>query len=280
MATSRIFILPPIILTMIQTACPISLHSQAEYHELDHLVTGLAFVMHNEMGRFLDERLYQHELTARCRMAGLTVHPEMMITVSCEDFIKKYFVDSLLAEGVVIETKTVQTLIAAHKAQALNYLFLCGTHHGTLLNFRPARVQHEFVSTRLSPADRHRFTLHMDGWQPLGAEWERLHEVMVCLLKDWGAFLDPHLYREALTHFLGGAAHVIRKVPVTTANGYIGDQELHLLSPSAAFAITAVTRHPEEMAAHQQRFLRLTPLSAIAWINLNRHQIEFKTITR
>ncbi len=179
-------------LVMIQTAAPIHVCSQDKYHRIDRVVTGHAFAIHNELGRFLDERLYQRELTARCRNDGLAVHPEMEIAVTHRDFTKRYLVD---------------------------------------------------------------------------------------LLDDWGAFLDPHLYREALTHFPGGAEKVIQPIDVTTANGMIGKHEMHLLSPTSAFALTAVTRRPSAMAEHQRRFLRHTSLAAIAWVNFNRHDIELRTIT-
>lgn len=265
---------------MIRTATPVRIYTQDEFHQIDRIVTGQAFAIHNELGRILDERLYQRELAARCLKAGLPVHREMKIVVSHEDFAKEYFVDLLVSDGVIVEAKTAQTLIGGHTGQTLNYMFLCGTQHGTLLNFRPVSVQHKFVSTTLTSDERRRFTLHTEGWRPMGPEWERVREVMEALLKDWGAFLEPHLYRDALTHFLGGAGNVIRKIPVTTENGVIGEQEIRLLSRTVAFAVTAATRQPGQMKDHLRRFLQHTPLEAMAWINLDRHDIEFRSITR
>ena len=133
----------------IRTSVPIQVFDQEAFHQIDKRVTGLAFDIHNEFGRYLNESLYQCELTRRCRAVGFEVEPELHITVSLDDFSKEYYSDHLVNQGVIIETKAVAALNPAHKGQTLNYLFLCGLHHATMLNFRPERVQHEFVSTRL-----------------------------------------------------------------------------------------------------------------------------------
>jgi hypothetical protein len=183
-------------------------------------------------------------------------------------------------EGVIVETKAVEALVPAHKGQVLNYLFLCGLHHGTLLNFRRDRVQHEFVSTRLTPADRRKFTLHQQRWQPLTSRCHELPSLVQRLLSEWGAYLDPALYRDALTHFLGGAERVIHDVDFQSAGTLLGTQRMHLLEIDVAFSVTAVTNHPDALREHQQRLLRHTPLRALQWINFNHNQIEFTTIHR
>ncbi|MBM3888579.1 MAG: GxxExxY protein, partial [Verrucomicrobia bacterium] len=134
---------------------PITVFDQESFHAVDKVATGCAFDIHNEMGRYLDERLYQIELTARLRDRGLTVVREMKITLTLDGFSRDYYVDLLVNGGVIIETKTAETLTPAHRAQVLNYLYFCGLFHATLLNFRTERVQHEFVSTTLTPEQRH-----------------------------------------------------------------------------------------------------------------------------
>lgn len=125
----------------ITTSVPIKVFDQEEFHAVDKVARGLAFDMHNEMGRYLDERLYQAELTARLKNRGFEVAREMKITLSLDGFEKEYFVDLLVDGGVIIETKTAESLTPAHRAQVLNYLYLCGLFHGALLNFRMERVQ-------------------------------------------------------------------------------------------------------------------------------------------
>jgi GxxExxY protein len=262
----------------IRTSVPIRIFDQEAFHQVDKRVTGIAFDIHNEFGRFLDERLYQGELTRRCRARGFEVQPELEISVSLGDFNKCYFADHLINQGVIIECKAAAALSPAHKGQTLNYLFLCGLHHATMLNFRSERVQHEFVSTRLSPADRHRYEYVALDWKPLTARCPELQDIMDRLLTEWGAFLDPILYRDALTHFLGGEERVVRGVGVHSAGALIGTQKTHLLTDDIAFSVTASIHRPDLVREHQRRFLKHTSLRAIQWINLNHHQIEFRTI--
>jgi GxxExxY protein len=264
----------------IRTAVPIRVFDQESYHQVDRRVTGLAFAIHNELGRYLDESLYQGELTRRCREVGFEVEPEMRITVGFEDFSKSYFADHLINGGVIVEDKAVAALGPAHKGQALNYLFLCGLHHATVLNFGSERVQHEFVSTRLTPAERRRYEVVRAHWNPLTPRCRELHDLLHQLLAEWGTFLDPILYRDALTHFLGGEERVVREVRVSSGGILIGAQKTHLLTDDIAFSVTASTHHPETVLEHHRRFLRHTPLRALHWINLNHKQIALWTIER
>jgi GxxExxY protein len=263
----------------IRTAVPIRVFDQESFHQIDRRVTGMAFDIHNEFGRYLDERLYQRELTRRCRDAGINVEPEMRITVELVDFSKDYFADHLVEQGVILETKAVSALSPAHKGQLLNYLFLCGLHHGTVLNFRTERVQHEFVSTRLTAPRRHQYELNVFHWKPLSAACRHLHDILLRLLTEWGTFLDPILYRDACVHFLGGEARISREIIVQSQGQPIGTHKMHMLTEDIAFSVTASTHRPESVFEHQRRFVDHTPLRALQWINLNHHKIELRTIT-
>ncbi len=266
----------------IRTSIPIRVPTQTEFQEIDNCVTGLAFDIHNEFGRYLDEGLYQCELARRCRSLGFDVvsTPELQMTASLDEFSKDYFADLLVNRCVIVETKTVAALAPTHTGQTLNYLFLCSLHHGTLLNFRSDRVQHRFVSTGLTMTERMRYELNFADWMPQSAKCEQLQQHFQRCLHEWGAFLDPLLYRDALTHSLGGAAQVVRKVPVYSKNEVIGLQEMRLITDEIAIAITAATHHPQAILEHQRRFLAHTKLKAIQWINLNHHDISLTTITR
>ncbi len=105
-----------------------------------------------------------------------------------------------------------------------------------------------------------------------------MHGLLHQLLTEWGAFLEPCLYRDALVHILGGIERVEREIPVTSGGVVIGTQKMHLLADDIAFTVTASTRRPDAVREHQRRFLRHTSLQAIHWVNLNHHHIELRTI--
>lgn len=264
----------------IETAVPVERLDQDGFHRLDRLATGMAFDIHNRLGRYLDEEIYKANLAERLRSEGVDVSREMRIRLTLDDYRKDYFVDLLLDGCVVLEGKAASSLTSGHRGQTLNYLFLCGLNHATLLNFRPERVEHEFVSTTVNPKDRFDFRMEDRGWIQMSDHCPKLLRTFERVLAEFGTFLDPTMYRDAVTHFLGGEGNVTRRIPVAIDGKTIGHQRAHLLTDHVAFSVTAATRDSNSVFVHQKRFLRATSLKCIQWINLNRSVIELCTITR
>ncbi len=252
---------------------------QEQFHALDRRIMRVVLEVHNEFGRLLAEDLYKCEIAARCRALEIQpVESEVRILVSHQTFTKDYLMDLLFCHGLMLEGKTAERLVAAHRSQSLNYLFLAGLRHGRLVNFRTDRVQHEFVSTTLTPAERRRFSVVEDEWVEVNTASRLLKVKTVELLEDWGAFLDVNLYREALVHFLGGPDSVSRPVQIFSGSRPIGTQTLNMLDEHTAFAFTTKPSRVTAMRDHLERLLRHTPLKHIQWINLNRHRVEFVTL--
>jgi GxxExxY protein len=106
----------------IQVQTPIKVFDQEEYHALNRRVLRVVFDVQNDFGRFLDEELAKREIAARCAEIGIApVEREVRIQVTHERFVKDYAMDLLLASGLMLETKTRDTIAPAHRAQALNY---------------------------------------------------------------------------------------------------------------------------------------------------------------
>jgi len=254
---------------------------QEEFHALDKQLMGIVFDVHNEFGRFLDEALYKAEIAARWMAAGLgTVEREVRMTVTHESFRKDYLIDLLFNHGLLLEAKVAERLTGTHEAQTLNYMFLAGINHARLVNLRPERVEYKILSTALTPQARQRFKVVDHAWQSVNHESTHLRELLLELLQDWGAFLEVTLYRDAVIHFLGGPAQVIRHVKIHSLDRLIGEQAIQLLTADTAFAFTALTANHEAMRDHQIRFLKHTSLRFMQWVNFNHDQIEFTTLTK
>ncbi|MCI0515985.1 GxxExxY protein, partial [candidate division KSB1 bacterium] len=139
----------------------INIISEQQFYKIDYHITGLAYEIHNKLGRLWSEEIYKHELANRCRAVGYeNVEVEKAIIVSHKDFHKKYFIDLFIANSMIYELKAVSELTSEHEKQMLNYLFLTGLQHGKLLNFRPLSVQKRFVSTTLRMQDRYNFFIY------------------------------------------------------------------------------------------------------------------------
>ncbi len=260
---------------------PVRVIGQAEFAELDYQVMRCVFESQNELGRLCDEVVYQNDLTARLRTAGLgPIRTEVPVTVTYQDFAKTFFLDLVVRDAAIYELKTVLRLIAEHDAQLLNYLFLAGVHHGKLINFRPPQVESKFVNTGLTPDSRRRLEIITSRWREIGNESKALRETLVGLLKDWGGFLEIPLYLDALVHFLGGENKVVQKLPFSRNGIPLGSQHFHLAAPEVAFRLTAMTGDSGAYEQQLQALLRHSPLHAIQWINMSHHRIEFVTLSK
>lgn len=263
----------------IKTEFPVRRIVERDFHEIDYQITGLAYKIHNEMGRLWDEKIYQNALAHRCREAGFSnIITEAPVVVTFQDFIKKYYLDLFVENSVVYELKAANSLTAEHDKQALHYLFLLGVQHGKLINFRPESVEKKFISTTLLPKDRHEIQFNSKNWRALDEDSIWLRSLIMELLKDWGAFLDTGLFYEAVYHFRGSEERVLNEIEVVLDDVKVGIQKVDLLNPDIAFKITAITKKVNSYRAHLNRFIRFTKLKAIQWINFNHHNISFETI--
>ena len=254
-------------------------YTQDEFHALAHQVMGIVFQVHNDLGRLMDESIYQTAIACRCETAGIVpVQREVEIQVAYRGFQKSYFMDLLLMSGMMVELKTVSQLNRSHRAQALNYLLLSEMQHGLLVNLRSDRVQKQFVSTTLDAAARRRIIVDDAHWRPANDASRRLHSIFLDLLADWGAFLQTSLYREAVVACFGGSTAALQRIPIYDADTVVGTHEVCLITDDTAFALTAVKRGKLQMADQLKRFLSHTGLSSIQWINMDNHHIEFKTL--
>jgi len=242
---------------------------------------GLVFSMHNDLGRLYDEKIYQKELSYRCRKTGLeSVLTEVPIQVSLRDYTKTYYIDLLINNSVMYELKAVTAITGDHRRQALNYLLLTGMHHGKLVNMRPESVEHRFVSTKLTPEKRYGFVIDDQRWQNIDEDSLWLKSLVENLLFEWGAFLDTNLFYDAIYHFRGGQDRAVRNLVVVNDSRVLGHQRVHVLNPTIAFRISSVTKDTRHYERNLQRFIHHTDLRAIQWINFSHRNIVFATIEK
>jgi GxxExxY protein len=261
---------------------PVSLNpiDQEGFAQLDYQVMRHAFESQNDLGRLCDEAIYQNDLAARLEAAGLTAFTEVPVTVAHRDFTKVYSLDLVVANAGIYELKTSAALVGAHETQLLNYLFLCGSRHGKLINFRPATVESKFLNTTLTQTERRQFEIEADRWQEPDHTDRDFRERLLGMLQDWGCRLDFELYTEALVHFAGGQDRVIKRLPLTRGDRSLGRQRFHLLNPETAFRLTALTEGIADFELHLRSLLRLCPLRTIQWVNLARQRVQLVSLNQ
>jgi GxxExxY protein len=115
---------------------PIDIHAELrrpsadEFTGLAHDVMACAFKVHNEIGRFFDEKIYKR-LIAR-RFGGIQL--EVPVVASYNEFEKRYSLDMVVRGAALFEWKAVDVFAQEHRAQQLHYLMLCDLPKGRLLN--------------------------------------------------------------------------------------------------------------------------------------------------
>jgi len=187
-----------------------------------------------------------------------------------------YFLDLVVDESVVYELKAVAQLTAEHQAQLLNYLLLLDVNHGKIINMRPRSVDHRFVNSNRTLAERRDFLMRASSWG--GAA--QVVSLVTDLLKDWGTGLSLALYHQAMVHFLGGESRVIRELPIHRDDTSLGNQRFHMLDETSAFRLSAFDQPSRGYLKQVQRLLSFSPLTAIHWINIAHQEITFTTVTK
>jgi GxxExxY protein len=106
-------------------------------------VVDAAIKVHSVLGPGLLERPYQVCLAHELGKRGLRVRAEVPVAVRYEgvEVDLAYRIDLLVEECVVVEVKSVTTILPIHEAQLLSHLKLSDHRVGLLINFNVTRLK-------------------------------------------------------------------------------------------------------------------------------------------
>ena len=112
---------------------------------LNHLskeVIGAAIEVHRDLGPGLLEMTYELSLQHELQLRGFASVRQVLLPIQYKDLIvpDAYRIDLLIENCLVIELKTVESLLSIHSAQLLTYLRMSGHHLGLLINFHTIRI--------------------------------------------------------------------------------------------------------------------------------------------
>lgn len=114
------------------------------YKELSYKIIGLAMQVHKELGNGFLEKVYENAMMVLIRREGIKALQQAPIKVMFHgEVVGDYFADILVEEKIILELKSVDRIIDAHKAQALNYLKATGMQLAIILNFGKERFEYE-----------------------------------------------------------------------------------------------------------------------------------------
>lgn len=112
-------------------------------NELSHKIIGAALEIHKALGPGLLESVYETTLAFDLREMGLEVKTQIGLPVVYRQLTMDagYRIDLLVENKVIIEIKSVETLLPVHFSQTLTYAKLSGTKLALLINFNSAKLK-------------------------------------------------------------------------------------------------------------------------------------------
>jgi GxxExxY protein len=106
-------------------------------NEIGTRILEAAITVHRELGPGLLESVYEVTLARELSDLGLKVERQVQVPIVYKNirFEEGFRVDIIVENQVLLELKSVEAVIQAHKKQVQTYLKLTGLKLGYLLNF-------------------------------------------------------------------------------------------------------------------------------------------------
>jgi len=112
-----------------------------EYEELTHKIVGCAYKVFNTLGYGFLESVYKKAMLIELTKNNLKVEAEKPLKVYYDNqIVGDFYIDLYIEDKVVVELKSVETLVKQHEVQLVNYLQGLQKDIGLLINFGPSGV--------------------------------------------------------------------------------------------------------------------------------------------
>jgi GxxExxY protein len=114
-----------------------------EFDELSRNVIGCAIEVHRNLGPRLLESTYRQCLACELSHADIAFQMEVPLSVRYKGLLLDcdYRIDLLIRRDLIVEIKSVETLLPIHQAQILTYMRLANVSLGLLINFNVTKLQ-------------------------------------------------------------------------------------------------------------------------------------------
>ena len=112
--------------------------------ELVFRIIGCAMAVHNTLKHGLREKTYENALTVEFKYRGIEHSKQTCFPVYYRNELVDQFIPDLVIENrVIVDTKTVETIIDAHRGTMLNYLKITGLKVGLIINYKHRKLEWE-----------------------------------------------------------------------------------------------------------------------------------------
>jgi GxxExxY protein len=106
-------------------------------NKLSSIIFLSALSVHREMGPGMLESVYQQCMVEEIRSQGIIINQLVPLHLHYKNkpLNKDFIIDILVENEVILELKSVETLLKVHEAQLISYLKLSNKRLGFLINF-------------------------------------------------------------------------------------------------------------------------------------------------
>ena len=112
-----------------------------EFEELTHKIIGCSYNVFNKLGFGFLESIYKKAMIIELAKNNLKVESEKPLKVYYDNqIIGDFYIDLYIEDKIIVELKSVETLVKQHEVQLVNYLQGLQKDIGLLINFGPSGV--------------------------------------------------------------------------------------------------------------------------------------------
>jgi GxxExxY protein len=111
-------------------------------YDLAGRVIGIAMEVHRTLGPGFVESVYENALLVELAASQLAFESQKALKVIYKNqCVGDFIADIIVDKALIIELKSVQSLLPTHEVQLVNYLTATGIEEGILLNFGSESLQ-------------------------------------------------------------------------------------------------------------------------------------------
>ncbi len=116
-------------------------------NDMSYQIRGSVFDVYNELGPGLLENIYEQALLIELNNRGLQVENQVPINVLYKGFDLgiQYRLDLLVNDQIILELKSVDTLLPVHYKQLITYLKIAKKPLGFLINFNTDSIKDNII---------------------------------------------------------------------------------------------------------------------------------------
>lgn len=110
--------------------------------QLSYEITGYAIKVHKTLGPGLLESVYEKCLKYELELNGYEIKQQLLVKIDYFDLelVSDLRLDLLVNDCVIVELKTVESLLPIHEAQLMTYMKLLRKPQGLLINFNTTNI--------------------------------------------------------------------------------------------------------------------------------------------